>query len=208
MLKQVYLIRHGEVDGTAERRFVGSTDLPLNARGLAQVRRLATLLPSGLAAGGAGIWCVASPLLRAQQTATAVAGRFGLPVTTDPDLREIDFGEWEGLTSAEVEERFPGLQAGWMSPGADAAFPGGESLGSFEGRMARALDRIVQSQAEVVLVFAHGGTIRALACGLLGLGREGFWLFAVQPASVLRADVYRGGGILSELWSVADREGG
>ncbi len=208
MPKRVYLIRHGEAEGTNEGRLLGSTDAHLTPRGLSQVRRLAELLPASLGASGARTWCVASPLTRAQQTAAAVAERFGLPVTTDPDLREMDFGDWEGLTTREVEERYPGQQALWASPAPDAAFPGGESLCDFDARIVCALERIRGLVAEAVLVCAHGGAIRALACGLLRLDRDNFWLFNVQPASVMRIDVFEGGSVLSELWSVSDREAG
>jgi broad specificity phosphatase PhoE len=207
MPKRIYLIRHGETEGNATGRFSGSTDLPLTSRGLSQVQRLAELLPAGLWAPGAGIWCVASPLLRAQQTAEAVAGRAGLSVSTDADLREMDFGAWEGLTNEEVEEKFPGALDEWASPTDRTAFPGGESLGQFERRVARVRERILGQQAGAVLVFAHGGVIRGLICAFLGLARENFWLFGVEPASVARVDVFEGGAVLSELWSVTDREG-
>jgi len=204
--KRVYLIRHGETDGTAEGRFLGSTDLPLNLRGAEQVRRLVSLLPAGLFAPGARTWCISSPLRRARQTAEAVAGRAGLPVVIDADLSEIDFGDWEGLTAAEVEARSPGALEGWRSPDDDAGFPGGETLREFDRRVARGRERILEQEAEAVLVFTHGGVVRGLACGLLGLGREGFWLFDVRPASVTRVDVFAGGATLSGLWSVEDWE--
>ncbi|OFW61743.1 MAG: hypothetical protein A2133_06335 [Actinobacteria bacterium RBG_16_64_13] len=207
MPKRVYLIRHGETEGNAAGHFLGSTDLPLNPRGMGQVRRLAELLPAGLFAPGAGTWCVASPLLRAQQTAEAVAGCRGLAIDTDADLREIDFGAWEGLTAGEIEVRSPGALDQWASPTGGTTFPEGESLGDFERRVARVRDRILGQQAEAALVFAHGGVVRALSCALLGLGRESFWLLDVQPASVVRLDLFDGGAVLSGLWSVADWEG-
>lgn len=208
MVKRVYLIRHGEIDGNAAGRFLGSTDLPLTARGEQQVRRLARLLPARLLAPGASTWCVASPMQRAQQTAQAVAGPSGLPFSIDPDLREMDFGAWEGLTAEEIAERFPGGLDQWASPAEDTAFPEGESLRRFERRVARARGRIVESEAEAVLVFTHGGVVRALACGLMGLGRECFWFFKVEPASVIRIDVFEQGAVLAELWSVDDRQEG
>lgn len=204
MPKRVYLIRHGETEGNAAGRFVGSIDMPLSARGTRQVRRLAELLHAGLGTAGAETYCVASPLLRAQQTAAAVAGRLGLAVSTDADLREIDFGAWEGLTAEEIEKQSPGALALWESPTDETAFPGGESLRDFDRRIARALGRILGEPAETVLVFAHGGVVRALICELLGLGREGFWLFEVRPACVARVDVHKEHAVLSELWSAGD----
>jgi len=129
MPRRIYLIRHGETEGTAEGRMLGSTDQPLSDRGSRQIWRLAELLGPSLRGSGGAAWCVASPLLRAQQTAQGVAGPSGLTIGTDPDLREIDFGAWEGLTSDEVEARFPGEQARWLLPAGDTAFPEGESLG-------------------------------------------------------------------------------
>ena len=206
MPKQIYLIRHGETEGTLAGRVMGSTDLPLAAEGRGHVQRLAELLLPRLLMTGAGTWCVTSPLLRARQTAETVAGAVGLPVSTDADLREIDFGAWEGLTPAEVEERFPGAQARLATPQDDAGFPGGESLREFDRRVGHALDRILGHAAQTVLVFAHGGVIRSLACGLLGLGQERLWLFNVQPASVMRIDLFDEGASLSELWAASDRE--
>lgn len=210
MSKRVYLVRHGETEGTAEGRLLGSTDQPLSARGSSQVRRLAELLPVSLSVRDSQTWCVASPLLRAQQTAQVVASLHGLSVNTDADLREMDFGACEGLTSDEIEARFPGEQAQWVSPDDDAAFPEGESLRQFEERVARARERILRRPEEVVVVFTHGGVVRELACGLLGLGRDGYWLIAVQPASMTRIDLCGDGGrgraVLSGLWSVHDWE--
>ena len=212
MLKRVYLIRHGETQGTAEGRIMGATDQPLSAHGTSQVLRLAELLPAGLLAPGAATWCVASPLQRAQQTAECVAGRAGLTITTDADLREMHFGAWEGLTSQEIEERFPRKQAQWASPTDDTAFPDGECLGDFQERVARAQKRILERPEDAVMVFTHGGVVRELICGFLGLGHESYWMFAVQPASVARVDVHDGGSgspgaaALSGLWSVHDWE--
>ncbi len=206
MPKRVYLIRHGETEASLSGRFVGATDVPLTARGELQVKRLAALLPKHVLASGAPTWCVASPMLRAQQTATAVVGPTGLTLSIDADLREMDFGAWEGLSSEEVEELYPGGQREWAEPTELTRFPEGESLGEFERRIARAQERIVRHEAGVVLVFAHGGVVRALACGLLGFGRKDYWFLKVQPASVVRIDVFDRGALLAEVWSVDDRE--
>ncbi len=207
MLKRVYLIRHGESEGNVSGRFTGSTDLPLTHRGICQVQRLAELLPADLLAPGAGTWCLASPLVRAQQTAAAVAGRAGLAVATDADLREIDFGACEGLTAEEIEARYPGTLEQWLVPTDETAFAGGESLGEFNRRISRVRDRILEKRAEAVLVFSHGGVIRGLFCALLGLDQASFWLLNVQPASVVRIDLFAGGAALSGLRAVDDLEG-
>ena len=214
MPKRIYLIRHGETEGSLNGLFVGSLDLPLLPRGVEQVERLAALLPAHLGTAtvtdGApgGVCCVASPLLRAQQSAAAIARRFGLPVVTDPDLREVDFGAWEGLTPAQIEERYPGQLARWASPSEEMGFPGGETIWQFDARVRRALGCILAHPAEVALVVAHGGVVRRLACDLLRAPEGMFWLFAVRPASIVRIDLSDPGPMLCELWSVADREQG
>ncbi|MBN1630146.1 MAG: histidine phosphatase family protein [Thermoleophilia bacterium] len=206
--KQVYLIRHGETEGTSAGRFVGSTDLPLTAHGRNQVLRLAGSLPAGLFAPGAATWCAASPLLRAQETAAAVVCPHGLAFETDPDLREIDFGAWEGLTAEEIEARFPGALDMWSSPGEAAVFPGGENSADFDRRVARVCGRIVEQGADAALVFAHGGVVRAVVCALLGLGRANLWMLDVRPASVVRVTLFEDRAILSGLWSADDHRGG
>src|SRR5262249_57811378 len=117
---------------------------------------------------GRGIDLVlSSDLQRASETAELVAARLGLPVELDPRLREVDVGEWSGLTSAEVEERFPeGYRqrregrTGWVD---------GEELGAMAERVVAALlDLAGQHPGLLLLVVTHGGPIRAMlaACGL------------------------------------------
>ena len=118
----LYLARHGETDWNAESRWQGQTDVPLNDRGREQALDLAGRLR------GAGLRAVASSdLARARVTAEIVAGALGLAVDlVDPDLRERGYGCFEGLTRAEVAERFPDVWARHVAdPG--PAIPGGES---------------------------------------------------------------------------------
>jgi broad specificity phosphatase PhoE len=136
------LVRHGETDWNAERRWQGHTDVPLNDRGREQARRLAeSLVREDVDA------IYSSDLARAQETAEIVGIRLGLPVVVDPDLREIDVGSREGLTGEEVGVR------GWD----------GESKEAHRERTLRALARIVAGHpGSRVIVVAHGGTLRRM----------------------------------------------
>ena len=103
MCALIVLARHGEIDKHVPRRFLGQTDLPLNPRGMAQAARLGQHL------AGVGFNRVyASPLQRAHQTATLISGRSAPAVETVEAFKEINLGEWEGLTVAEVQQHFPG----------------------------------------------------------------------------------------------------
>jgi broad specificity phosphatase PhoE len=136
------LVRHGETDWNAEGRLQGHTDTPLNELG----RRQALTLADELA--GDGIEAVySSDLARARETAEIVAGRLGLPVVLDPDLREKDWGTWEGLTGAERER-------------VELA---GETTEAHRERTLRALRSIATGHpGGRVLVVTHGGSMRRI----------------------------------------------
>jgi len=160
----VLLVRHGETDWNAERRFQGHADRPLNARGRAQAQALAARLERVRLAA-----VYASTLLRARETAEIVARPHGLPVRTRPDLREVDVGSWSGLTTAEAETRDPEGFLRWRREGR----PGWTDGETYEQMRDRALGAVLEiggaHAAETALVVAHGGTIRALLATAIGV---------------------------------------
>jgi probable phosphoglycerate mutase len=111
---------------------------------------------------------VSSPLKRAAATAAVVADELGLPTATDDDLRETDFGEWEGLTIAEIQDRWPEAVIAWQrDPG--LAPPGGESFADTACRVNRACERILwEYRGRTVLVVSHITPIKILLCRALG----------------------------------------
>ena len=143
------LVRHGETDWNAEGRLQGHTDRPLNDYGRRQARELAERL-----AGEQVDAVYASDLVRARETAEIVAGRLGLPVGVDPDLREKDWGTWEGLTGDErVHVELVG-----------------ESTADHRDRMLRALRRIAgRHPSGRVVVVTHGGSLRRVQAALHGV---------------------------------------
>jgi broad specificity phosphatase PhoE len=175
-------------------RFVGRTDIPLDPKGPDQARALASLL-AVLRPGQ----CVASPLMRAWATARVLAEPIGLKVETDPDLREVDFGMWEGKTLREVQAVDPAGAERWEKPSDDFSFPGGESLERFCARVRGVADRLTAHPSGVVLAVTHGGVIRALLCHLLGLGVQHFRCFHVPYASLTTLTVFEGRGVLTGL---------
>jgi len=143
------LVRHGETDWNAAGRLQGHTDRPLNDYGRQQARELADRL------AGDDIEAVyASDLARARETAEILGARLGLEVVIDPDLREKNWGNWEGLTS---DER------------AAIAFEG-ESTEAHRERVLRAVDRIVEAHPDGrVVVVTHGGSLRRIQAAVSGI---------------------------------------
>ncbi|MEV4009605.1 bifunctional RNase H/acid phosphatase [Nonomuraea angiospora] len=153
------LLRHGETALSVERRFSGRGDAELTPNGLAQAAAAAERLsrePYRLDV------IVSSPLKRARQTAEAVARRTGLDVEVDEDLRELDFGDWEGHTFTEVQRRWPAELSAWLAD-PETAPPGGESFATVARRVQAAGERLVERyEGKTVLAVSHVTPIKML----------------------------------------------
>lgn len=166
---RLILLRHGETEHNRGQLTLGRADVPLNARGLLQARALADSFVAPPAA------LYASPLLRARQTADAIAVRTGLGVTIDDDLVEMDVGEMEHLTGQEMRERYPGFLQLWLSDPAEARMPGGETLAEVQARCWGAVQRILAEHGDTsVAVVAHNFVVLSLVCRALGVPLAGF----------------------------------
>lgn len=157
---RLLVVRHGQSTWNAEGRWQGHADPPLSVVGEQQAAQAAAALTSeGIEA------VVSSPLRRAHHTAQVIAAALGLPEPdTMDEWKERHAGEFEGLTTAEIEQRWPGATTGprRIEP------PGGERRADFEARIRRALDLTIERHTgQVVAVVAHGGVIRAIeaCCG-------------------------------------------
>ena len=154
---EVWLVRHGETEWAREGRHTGRTDVPLTEAGRAQARALA-----GCLSGHDFADVISSPMSRAADTAR-LAG-FAHP-RTDPDLREWDYGAFEGLTRDEIRGQYPDWSI-WDGP-----WPNGETVEHIAGRADRLIQRLRDMDGDV-LVFAHGHVLRVLAARWLGLPAE------------------------------------
>ena len=147
-MKKVYLIRHGLPDFPGGKGMcIGTTDIPMGDKGLAQAAQMAEKLPAVTAV-------FSSPLTRAVQTAQAI----GLPVTILPDLREMHAGEWDGLTFDEIRQRYPELYAARASD-LTIPLPGAEDHEEGLHRFAAAMEKAVNLAPGDFAVVAHGGII-------------------------------------------------
>ncbi|MGW3343467.1 bifunctional RNase H/acid phosphatase [Nonomuraea rubra] len=153
------LLRHGETELSLERRFSGLGDAELTANGLAQASAAAARLsrdPYRLDV------VVTSPLKRARQTAQAVAEQAGVEVEVLEELREADFGAWEGHTFTEVQRRWPAELTAWLAD-PDVAPPGGESFAETARRVEAARERLVERyEGKTVLAVSHVTPIKLL----------------------------------------------
>jgi probable phosphoglycerate mutase len=170
MSTRVYLVRHGATQLTAENRFAGAVAVDLSEEGRAQVRRLADRL-----AGDEIDAVYTSPLSRTLETATILAAPHRLAPVAEDGLREIGHGHWEGLTRAEVEERFPGEYESWEEDPFTFAPEGGETGLAVLARALPVLRRVVvRHEGSTVLVVSHKATIRLMLASLLGMDARGY----------------------------------
>ena len=152
--QKIFLIRHGETEWSRSGRHTGRTDVPLTDEG----RRSAEAIRKMLERLQVDVWT--SPLQRARET----AGRAGFAsAQIDDDLREWDYGVYEGRTTLDIRKETPDWSV-WLSP-----IPNGESLDEVAGRARRVIDRVTQNAASDVALFAHGHLLRILAACWIGM---------------------------------------
>ncbi|MFG3119414.1 bifunctional RNase H/acid phosphatase [Streptomyces sp. NPDC048197] len=186
------LLRHGETALTPEKRFSGSggTDPELSAVGHRQAQATA----AALAARGTIQAVVSSPLRRCRETAQAVADRLGLDVRVEEGLRETDFGAWEGLTFAEVRERYPEDLDAWLHSSKAAPTGGGESFASVARRTAVTRDKLLARYAgRTVLLVTHVTPIKTLVRLALGAPPESLFRMELSAASLSAVAYYSDG---------------
>jgi alpha-ribazole phosphatase len=176
----IYLIRHGETDWNQDKMIQGQTDIPLNARGRRQAEALAgrlSTVPLEL--------IYTSDLNRASETAKIIAGKQPrqVPVVEMPELRELDYGLWEGLTRSEVARRFEEDWRIWNKGGRIGSPTGGEESLSLARRAGRTFDAAVQER-KTVLISTHRVTLRTILCHALGLEQAFRNRFAVMNCSL------------------------
>ena len=185
------LLRHGETVHTTEKRFsgAGGHDPELTIEGQRQARAAA----ARLAAVGGVHAVVTSPMRRARQTAELVAAALGLEVREYDDVRECAFGEWEGLTFAEVRERWPDHLSRWLGD-PTVAPPGGESFDAVRRRVKVARDKLLARYAgRTVLVVTHVTPTKMLVRDVLGAPLSAVYRMELSPASVTEIHWYAGG---------------
>lgn len=191
---RLLLIRHGETEWNRDQRIQGHLDVGLSERGREQARRLAPFLARDLPAV-----VHSSDLSRARDTALILA-RGEAEVRSDPRFREANLGVFQGLSAPEIEATYPEEYRAWRSHSATNRPPGGETLEDLSARCMEGLRDTLRGAGGVVMVVAHGGPIRIMACGLLGLPVSAYGRLRVENTAVATF-LYRPGGIMLAGWN-------
>ena len=175
--QQVYVVRHGETEWSLSGQHTGVTDLPLTENGRAVARRLGPILAEQSFA-----LVLTSPLSRARETCE-LAG-LGARAVIEPDLKEWNYGEYEGLTQEQIHAKRPG----WLV--FRDGCPGGESPKQVGARADRVIARVRAAAGDVAL-FAHGHLFRVLVARWIGLPPEAGQRFLLDTATLNVLGYYR-----------------
>ena len=195
------LVRHGVTDHTNRKVFSGgmaSANPPLNEEGRAQIRSTGEWLSPMRDQIEA---LVASPVRRTHESAEILGELLGHEVEFEEGIAEMEFGAWDGLTFADVQQQFPDELSAWLG---DLEYPpgGGESFRSVAERVLAGRDRIVAAyEGQTVLVVSHVTPIKTLVADALGAPLEALFRMELSPASVTVISYFRGRGPKGEQLS-------
>jgi broad specificity phosphatase PhoE len=183
------LVRHGATDWNLQGRCQGATDLDLNEVGVRQAEQIAASLTNETIHG-----IYSSNLKRAQQTAQFISLHRQLPVLIETDVRELDHGELEGLTFAEIKENYSQFIQKWRTEPAEIQVPGGERLVDVARRAWNGLNRIVQlhTAQETLVVVSHNFPILGIICRITGTHLNNYRTYHLDPCGVTRLNHHGG----------------
>jgi alpha-ribazole phosphatase/probable phosphoglycerate mutase len=192
MATTLYLIRHGETEGSEEKRYKGTIDVPLSENGKRQILKSAEFIGQKLNSVGARMNAVySSNLVRASKSAELIAGHLGLKATVDADLRERDFGLWEGMSFEEIDKEYPDDFRAWAKNPLRFSPMGGESTLEVKERVIGALKKILDRHAgETIAVVGHGGVNRVALCHYMDMPLENIFRIEQEFACVNIVEFY------------------
>lgn len=196
---RLFLVRHGQSDLNREGRFRGLADAPLNELGRKEAAGAAAVL------SGSGVSVIyTSPVRRAFQTAEIIAGSIGATVEQEEGFTDVDYGEWQGLTVEEVEQRFGRsvLESWRRDPGA-FTFPGGDSMRSVQSRLAPAIEHAVAGGDGNIAVVSHLAVLKLCFLVIMKLPIDYFWRIDVYNGSVSMFSHGPDGVLKLEWWNRA-----
>ncbi len=179
-MTRLILIRHGETRWNLQKKYQGHANPGLSATGKKHVRALAARIKD---LGIDGLYT--SPLKRARQTAAILSAKTGFKPHPDARIKELNFGNWEGKTAAELiaqnDKNFRSwLEGQWKTP------KGGESLAELNRRVRAFLkDCVKKHKGKKIAIVSHGGPLRMMILLALGLGAQAFFSFGLEPATFL-----------------------
>ncbi|KHO62459.1 phosphoglycerate mutase [Thermoanaerobacter sp. YS13] len=197
MTTRLYIARHGQSEWNLHNKMQGVQDIDLTPTGLKQAELLASRLKNEK------IDCIySSDLKRAYITAQIIAKEFGLKVQKIPELREMSFGIWEGLTSEEINELYKEIYTLWKTNPVKANIEKGETLEEVQKRMLKkTLEIVKENDGKNILIVSHGTSIKALILGLLGIDLSFYPRFRLDNTSLNIVDVKEDGKTVLVLFN-------
>jgi len=189
-MREIYLLRHGTTQLTG--KYVGVMDIPLSAEGRKEIFAQRSFISQHRFST---IFC--SPLTRCRQTFGEL--RLAQDVIYDDRITEIDFGNWEGKSFAEISRTAPALIEEWCRGENSFRFPEGDRLEDFHGRIDAFADLLHVQEKGKILIISHGGVIRYLICRLLNLPFDNCLYFRVDCGKFTTIELYSNGGVLTGL---------
>ena len=189
-MTKIVLTRHGHVEGITPERFRGRTDVPLTKLGEAQARAVA----ARIAAGWQPKIVYTSPMARCVVTGAEIAGACGIESKALNDLNDLDYGDWQWKTHAEVSSQDPDTFITWHQRPQLIRFPQGDSLQDLVARTANAFRLVLTNHPEdedTVVLVGHDSVNRALLLQLLDQPLSAYWRIAQSPCAINELDVNR-----------------
>jgi len=185
-MTKVILVRHGQTLWNVEMKYQGHCDVVLTEKGVEQAMLAAKRL------AGEDVCAVyASDLSRAFKTAECIAKEHNLPVTAIPELREISFGEWEGLTFKGINSQWAETMSKLFTHPDEIVIPGGETFREVKERATSALAKLVAAHPnQTIVVVSHGGTIRTLLCAVLNIHLNHLWNIKQDNTAINMLEYY------------------
>ena len=186
---RIYFIRHGQTDSNSGKRFQGRIDTPLNASGLEQAAKMAAYLQNKKIDA-----IYSSNLKRAHATAQTLADAKKMQINIREELQEISFGDWEGLSFAEIHAKWPQQIELFFSNPELCLPPNGEKFADVQQRARKLLDEILAEQGEdkdIAFIY-NGGVIRTLVFSLLNIPLANFWKINIHNVSITTFSVWDG----------------
>jgi len=194
-MSKLLLVRHGDTELSSDERYWGHSDVKLSTLGLRQAEGLRDFLVTHEIDA-----IYSSDLKRALVTAEIIASRHKTEIITCAELREINFGELEGLTFDEISQRYPEVAKSWIEGKLRLKYPGGESIREFTQRTSNFASRLMTLIPEqTILIVAHSGSLRILICHLLGIRLQHWHQLQLDFGSLSIVETHAQGAVLRSL---------
>jgi len=179
-MRKIYLVRHGQTDANAEKKYCGQTDVDLNHKGLRDAASIAKVLKNT-----SFDTIVSSDLKRTIQTAELINEYHQLEIELIPDFREINFGKFENLTFEEIGDKYPEEKKKMLKEKINYNFLEGESLRTLNKRVIQAFNQLLkEKKSEDLLIVSHGGVIRMILTEILSGDINNYWSIEVDNTRI------------------------